>query len=520
MRWKNFLIAGFLGGTFLWMGPALTAQPAPAPPPPPAQITTHPRLGGSVYAQNILYTIELIEENYVRPVAQVELVVAALQALHEAAGERAPTSLRADAERAIKNKETLRLLEQTRKLPPIQKRLTDSEALLTSCRAMMQALDPFCAVLMGEEARRMGGQMDNFGTGIDLEDHGATGPVRIKEIMPGSPAQKAGLRPGDRITAIDGKSLANLTPFQSMQLLQRGEQPGGKNYALESDVTNLTLPPSKVRVTFERHGEARPRDIMLERREFQTETVFGVRRHDDNSWDFWIDRERKIAQVRIGPIRDSTDGELREALADLRAHGMRGLLLDLRWCPGGLIEQSVYSAELFLGAVRIAAVKGRTADESSRMDSREPGPFLDVPILVLVNSETSGGGELIAAALQDHHRAIIAGQRTRGKASVQSMHVLPPIKGSYLKITTGLFLRPNGKNLHRFPESKSFDDWGVRPGPGLEFRVSPAHQRQLRDWWAAQTLRPGGSRERLPLDDPDADPQRQLALQTLRERLK
>src|SRR5262249_29761398 len=147
----------------------------------------------------------------------------------------------------------------------------------------------------------------------------------------------------------------------------------------------------------------------------------------------------------------------------------------------------------------------------------DAGELKTLPMMVLVNGDTSGGGELIAAALQDNERARIAGQRTRGKGSIQKMFPLPA-HGATLKLTSSILIRPNGKKLHRFTDSKPRDDWGVRPSEGLDFRVSPAMSRQVREWWQAQTLRPGASRERLPLDDPENDPQRQLALQVLRDR--
>src|SRR5258708_11562198 len=91
--------------------------------------------------------------------------------------------------------------------------------------------------------------------------------------------------------------------------------------------------------------------------EFKTETVFGVQRRDDNSWDYWIDREKKIAQVRIGPIRDGTDDELREVLDRLQKSEMRGLLLDLRGCPGGLLTPANNVAGLFLAKGIVAYMK-------------------------------------------------------------------------------------------------------------------------------------------------------------------
>ena len=260
-------------------------------------------------------------------------------------------------------------------------------------------------------------------------------------------------------------------------------------------------------------------DITVERGPFHAETVHGIQRLENNQWSYWIDRENKIAQARVGALRNETSDELRQVLTRLQTDGMRGLLLDLRGCPGGLLNEAVNVAGLFLPECRIYSAKGRAQGSSADYDTKEPGPFSSLPVMVLVGRDTSGAGELIAAALKDNRRVLVAGQRTRGKASIQVM-VAVPARGAYLKLTTAIFIRPNGKNLHRFPDSKPLDDWGVRPDDGLDFRVSPAMNQQVREWWVAQTLRPGWSRERLPLDDPENDPQRQLALQALRERLK
>jgi carboxyl-terminal processing protease len=128
-----------------------------------------------------------------------------------------------------------------------------------------------------------------------------------------------------------------------------------------------------------------------------------------------------------------------------------------------------------------------------------------------------GGAELIAAALQDYRRAAVVGRRTRGKASVQTpIHLGVPQAG--MKLTSGTFLRPSGRNLHRFPDSRADDDWGVRPD--VEFRVSTDLDARLKAWWQTATLRPGGSSERIPLDTPGADPCQTAALEALRERMR
>jgi hypothetical protein len=130
---------------------------------------------------------------------------------------------------------------------------------------------------------------------------------------------------------------------------------------------------------------------------------------------------------------------------------------------------------------------------------------------------------MIAAALQDHERAYLAGQRTRGKASVQSLVYLERDlgrAGQQLRLTTGIFTRANGKALNRFYHSKPEDDWGVRPNSHLEVRTSPALRRQLREWRLLHDLRPANSRASLPLDDISKDPVLYVGWQELQRRLK
>jgi carboxyl-terminal processing protease len=200
---------------------------------------------------------------------------------------------------------------------------------------------------------------------------------------------------------------------------------------------------------------------------------------------------------------------------------VRGIIFDLRWCPGGYLDPALNCARLFLGEATIATIKSRNAQPDVKQSTGE-GAFQGLPMVVLINEQTSGGAELIACALQDHKRALMVGERSRGKASVQSQ--IPSFEfpdapaGLNLKLTTGIFYRPSGKNLNRFKNSKPTDDWGVLPDQA--FPVSRAMSEQLKHWWELQALRPGPSAERLPLDNLDADPQLKAALSALRKIVK
>jgi carboxyl-terminal processing protease len=232
-----------------------------------------------------------------------------------------------------------------------------------------------------------------------------------------------------------------------------------------------------------------------------------------------LDRERKIGYVRIASLEHGVADDVEAAVTALKAAGMRGLILDLRWSPGGFLTEAVLVARLFLKESPIAKVQSRLADQSQPYSAQSDGPFINFPLVVLVNGETMGGSELIVAALQDNKRALVVGQRTFGKASVQTL-LSVAIPDTGLKLTSGSFVRPSGKALHRFPESKLSDDWGVRPEDKHAIPLTPDLSRQMRDWYLLQALRPSSCNDVLPLDDPETDVQQRAALRAVVDLLK
>src|SRR5262249_38898177 len=158
-------------------------------------------------------------------------------------------------------------------------------------------------------------------------------------------------------------------------------------------------------------GKKKPRRVTLAPRAFRAETVFGVSREKDNSWNYFLDTKQRIAHIRLGALKHGTAAELQEVLDKLQKAGMRGLLLDLRWCPGGLLDEAVDVASLLVGDRTIATIDYRDGRKQT-CSRRKLGvngveataSFVDFPVLVLINGQTQGGGELIAAAIQDTKR--------------------------------------------------------------------------------------------------------------------
>jgi carboxyl-terminal processing protease len=489
----------------------LMAAPVPAPPTAPRKaLTDVQRAEAEVFAPILLSVTNQIVNTYFRPVPRHELLYAALSGLYERAHRQPRPTLYDDCRFAPDEDSLLNLVLHVREDIGDAEDLHGTHPLLICCEAMARVLDPYSGVVSGEEQRRNTGlEQFNRGVGLELGDHPGSGPVVLKMVKPGGPAQRAGMRPGDEITHIDGQPVDKIPAEKLLEMLNHAPEMEPPGVIVDQQAAPEYVPP--VQIQYRRPGAAKPTKVTLERICFHAETILGVARNDDNSWNYWVDPQHHIAHLRVATLAMGTSEELKDVLDRLQEQGLRGLILDLRWCPIGILDEAVDCTRLFLNDGVVSAVMTRTG-QPREYRVEQAGKFRDVPMVVLVNGDTKGVGEMIAAALQDHGRARIVGQRTYGKASVQTgLHLGLPDMG--MKLTSGIFERPSGKNLHRHPDSKLGDDWGVQPDKGLEFRVSPDLNRQLRDWWQEMTLRPGSSRQRIALDDPCTDAPQQAALQ-------
>jgi carboxyl-terminal processing protease len=258
-----------------------------------------------------------------------------------------------------------------------------------------------------------------------------------------------GILAGDRIVSVDGRELAQSNLASAVKLL-RG--PAG----------------TPITVSVKRAGSDELLEFNLVRNVIRLETLRGDHRKADNTWEFMLDDDKKIGYLRLSQVGKQSANEMQEALDGLKARGMKALVLDLRSNPGGVLDGAVAIADLFLESGRIVTVKGRAGE--TVYDAKVAGTFSGFPMAVLVNSNTASAAEIVAASLQDHHRAVVVGERTFGQGIVRSLFQLKGGMGA-LKLPIAAYYRPNGKNVNRYPASKDTDDWGVSPDEG--YAVAP-----------------------------------------------
>jgi len=187
-----------------------------------------------------------------------------------------------------------------------------------------------------------------------------------------------------------------------------------------------------------------------------------------------MDPKEKIAYIRLTQFTGTTFDELRSTLTRLVDEGMRGLVFDLRFNPGGRMDAAIHVADLFVESGNIVSMKGRTVRESS-WDAHRRGTLPDFPMVVLVNGQSASASEIVTGALKDNNRAVVLGTRTFGKGKVQDVKPLPSGAGQ-LKITTAYYYLPSGRNIQRLPDKK---EWGVDPSPGFYLSLTNAQYSAL-----------------------------------------
>jgi carboxyl-terminal processing protease len=339
---------------------------------------------------------------------------------------------------------------ENRSLMPI----SDLELFEGAMDGMLGQLDDYSTYVSPAELQAF---QESFGlpfagVGMELAIDPVTKQLTVVSPLVGWPASKAGIRAGDRILRIGKASTKGMSLGEAAVLLR------GK-------------PGEPIMVSVLHEGKEKPEEIKLVREMIQVPSVLGDTRNADGSWTLFLEGRDRIGYVRISSFTDQTAGELKKTLAWLTAHGMRGLVLDLRDDPGGYLDAAVDVCNLLIRSGVIVTTRGRDGRASRVCTAGGDAPFTAFPMAVLVNQETASAAEIVAACLQDHHRAAIVGQRSYGKGTVQEIIELDPGCGA-MKLTTSSYWRPSGKNIQRPRKATAKDVWGVTPDEGYEVALS------------------------------------------------
>lgn len=350
--------------------------------------------------------------------------------------------------------------------------------------AVLATLDEHSAFVRGAGRVDLEATLDQRFGGVGLEltiDDRSRQPTVASPVVD-SPAWRAGIRAGDRIEAIDGTATRGV-PLREIVSLLRGAIGEGVMLRVVRPAPHAatTLDPGADPV-----DEVERREVALVREAIETDSVLGDRRLPDGGWEWMLEGEPGVGLVRITVFGERTAAEVAAAVDVLEAAGgVRGLVLDLRANPGGLLSAAVDTCDLFLddGAIvhtrRRQASDGGATLETRRATSgaRLPG----VPMVVLVDGLTASAAEIVAACLQDAGRATVVGSRTFGKGTVQSILPLTDDRG-LLKLTTAEYLRPSRTSIHRRADDGDEAAWGVMPDAGREITPTADSAARLAAW--------------------------------------
>lgn len=314
----------------------------------------------------------------------------------------------------------------------------DSKKLVYGAmKGMLSSLDDYSAFMEPDEFNEIKVETKGEFGGVGIEISYKEGiPIVVTPIVD-APAEAAGVKPGDRIVKIDGKITRDMTLNDAIKLL-RGN------------------PGTSVTITVWREKDQKILDIPIKR------AIIKI--HSIKKAEFIED---KVGYIKLVEFQENTPRDLEEALKKLESKGMTALVLDLRYNPGGLLDVAVNVAEKFIPKDKIlVSLKSRNAGQNTVFKSSGKSVHPDYPLVVLVNGGSASASEIVAGAVQDNKRGVVLGEKTFGKASVQS--VIPLKDGSALRLTSALYYTPSGKLIR---------NQGIAPDVVVEPEEPPAKKK-------------------------------------------
>ena len=295
--------------------------------------------------------------------------------------------------------------------------VNDRDAIENAIQGMLAGLDPHSSYMNPRMYRDMQVQTRGEFGGLGIEVTQEGGYIKVISPIDETPAARAGVKPGDLITHLNGNSVQGLTLQEAVEQM-RGER------------------GTSIRLTIRREGTDRPVELTLTRDVIRPQVVrFRVEGGD-------------IGYIRLTSFNEQTEAGLRRAMQQIRqqaGNNLKGIVLDLRNNPGGLLDQAVQVSDDFLDQGEIVSTRARRAEDSQRWNARSGDIAQGLPIVVLINGGSASASEIVAGALQDHRRAIVLGTKSFGKGSVQT--VMPIPGNGAIRLTTARYYTPSGRSI-------------------------------------------------------------------------
>jgi len=295
--------------------------------------------------------------------------------------------------------------------------VSDKDLIENAINGMLTGLDPHSSYLNAKTFRDMQVQTRGEFGGLGIEVTQENGYIKVISPIDDTPASRAGVKAGDLVTAIDGRTVQGLSLNEAVEKM-RG------------------TPNTRIVLTIRREGAEKPLELTLVREVIKIRVVRSRLEGGD------------VAYMRISSFTEQTEASLRRAFNELRAEAgdkLRGVILDLRNNPGGLLDQSIAVSDNFLDRGEIVSTRSRQAEDGQRWNAKPGDMTGGLPVVVLINGGSASASEIVAGALQDHRRAVLVGVRSFGKGSVQTVSPLPGAGG--MRLTTARYYTPSGRSI-------------------------------------------------------------------------
>jgi carboxyl-terminal processing protease len=323
----------------------------------------------------------------------------------------------------------------------------DKDLVENAINGMLTGLDPHSSYMNAKSFSDMQVQTRGEFGGLGLEVTFESGFVKVITPIDDTPAARAGMKAGDLILAIDSKTVQGLSLNESVEKM-RG------------------APGSKILLSVKRVGVEKPVDVALVREVIKVQAAK------------WHMEGTDIGYVRLSGFTEQTDAGLRKALADFKAKSgdkLRGIVLDLRNNPGGLLDQAVAVGQDFIKDGEIVSTRARHSEDNQRWDAHSGDLTNGLPVVVLINSGSASASEIVAGALQDHRRAIVLGTTSFGKGSVQT--VIPVPGDGAMRLTTARYYTPSGRSIQGLGIAPDIEVRETREAPQ---HILPEHEADLK----------------------------------------